>query len=94
MISPTSSVEFEKVIKRFDSVTAVDDLSFTVPEGTIYSVVYGVSPNDFAALFCNRLFVASSCAIVLAACVSSYPDGSNYHVAKRLIFVAMFPWGE
>jgi len=39
MISPTSSVEFEKVIKRFDSVTAVDDLSFTIPEGTIYGLI-------------------------------------------------------
>ncbi|MGH9621433.1 MAG: ABC transporter ATP-binding protein [Bryobacteraceae bacterium] len=33
------SVEFEDVTKRFASVTAVDDLSFAIPEGSIYGLI-------------------------------------------------------
>jgi len=35
-------IEFEKVIKRFDSFTAVDSISFTVPEGEV-TVLIGPS---------------------------------------------------
>lgn len=36
---PVSSVEFEGVTKRFESVTAVDDLSLSIPEGSIYGFI-------------------------------------------------------
>lgn len=39
MLSPASDVEFESVTKRFDSITAVDDLSFMIPEGSIYGLI-------------------------------------------------------
>ena len=37
--SPAYSVEFERVTKRFESVTAVDDLSFQIPEASIYGLI-------------------------------------------------------
>ncbi len=37
--SPKLSVEFEGVTKRFASVTAVDDLSLSIPEGSIYGFI-------------------------------------------------------
>ncbi len=38
-ISPGSSVEFEGVTKLFASVTAVDELSLSIPEGSIYGFI-------------------------------------------------------
>jgi ABC-2 type transport system ATP-binding protein len=37
--SYASTVEFESVTKRFESVTAVDDLSLSIPEGSIYGFI-------------------------------------------------------
>lgn len=39
MISPAFAVEFNAVAKRFASITAVDDLSFSIPEGSIYGLI-------------------------------------------------------
>jgi len=39
MILREPTVAFEGVTKRFDSVTAVDDLSFVIPEGSIYGLI-------------------------------------------------------
>lgn len=39
MISPSSSVEFDGVTKRFASVTAVDELSLSIPQGSIYGFI-------------------------------------------------------
>lgn len=33
------SVEFENVTKRFESVTAVDHLSFSIPQGSLYGLI-------------------------------------------------------
>src|SRR5688572_9381403 len=36
---PAAAVRFDRVTKRFGEFTAVDDLSFEVPEGTIFGLL-------------------------------------------------------
>lgn len=52
MISPACSVEFESVTKRFDFITAVNDLSFVIPEGSIYGLI---GPNGSGKTTTMRL---------------------------------------
>ncbi|MBV8896882.1 MAG: ATP-binding cassette domain-containing protein [Acidobacteriaceae bacterium] len=47
-----ASVEFDGVTKRFESVTAVDDLSLSIPEGSIYGFI---GPNGSGKTTTMRL---------------------------------------
>ena len=51
---PMSAVEISSVTKSFGEVTAVDDLSFTVPEGSVFGFI---GPNGSGKTTAIRMIV-------------------------------------
>lgn len=83
MISPASSVEFDGVTKRFASVTAVDDLSLSIPKGSIYGFI---GPNGSGKTTTMRMIAGIF-----------FPDRGNIRVlgadsfARRLGLIGYLP---
>src|ERR1700761_9245920 len=92
MISAALAVEFDSVTKRFNSTTAVDDLSLAIPEGSIYGLI---GPNGSGKTTTMRMitgiFLPDSGSVrVFGEALSSHLLGSiGYLPEERGIYKKM-----
>lgn len=77
------SVEFKDVTKRFESTTAVDDLSLSIPEGSIYGFI---GPNGSGKTTIMRMIAG----IFLPDCGDIRVFGSQF-TSQRLGLIGYLP---